>query len=132
MDQNVDDGVVFAQVSVPISEWWGGAHALKRARLREQQAENDRMEARELLAVEIEKTWSDLQEAYAQIALAERSIASATENLRQNREFYRAGTSSLTELLDAETLYTQSRDKLTEARASYRTAVARYLRVTGR
>ena len=90
------------------------------------------MEARELLAVEIEKTWSDLQEAYAQIALAERSIASATENLRQNREFYRAGTSSLTELLDAETLYTQSRDKLTEARASYRTAVARYLRVTGR
>ena len=131
MDQNVDDGVVFAQVSVPISEWWGGAHALKRARLREQQAENDRMEAREL-AVEIEKTWSDLQEAYAQIALAERSIASATENLRQNREFYRAGTSSLTELLDAETLYTQSRDKLTEARASYRTAVARYLRVTGR
>ena len=60
------------------------------------------------------------------------AIASATENLRQNREFYRAGTSSLTELLDAETLYTQSRDKLTEARASYRTAVARYLRVTGR
>ena len=56
MDQNVNDGVVFAQVSVPISEWWGGAHALKRARLREQQAENDRMEARELLAVEIEKT----------------------------------------------------------------------------
>ena len=85
-----------------------------------------------MLAVEIEKSWSDVLEAYAQISLAERSIASATENLRQNRDFYRAGTSSLTELLEAETLYTQSRDKQTEARAAYRTAVARYLRVTGR
>ena len=29
-DKSVDDGMVFAQVSVPVSEWWGGAHALKR------------------------------------------------------------------------------------------------------
>ena len=27
-EKDVDDGMVFAQVSVPISEWWGGAHAL--------------------------------------------------------------------------------------------------------
>ena len=40
-DKDVDDGLVFAQVSVPISDWWGGAHALKKARIREQQAEND-------------------------------------------------------------------------------------------
>ena len=42
-DKDVDDGLVFAQVSVPISDWWGGAHALKKARIREQQAENDRL-----------------------------------------------------------------------------------------
>lgn len=24
-DKDVDDGLVFAQVSVPISDWWGGA-----------------------------------------------------------------------------------------------------------
>lgn len=29
-DKDVDDGMVFAQVSIPISDWWGGAHALKR------------------------------------------------------------------------------------------------------
>lgn len=33
-DKSVDDGMVFAQVSVPVSEWWGGAHALKKARIR--------------------------------------------------------------------------------------------------
>lgn len=131
-DKDVDDGMVFAQVSVPISEWWGGAHALKKARIREEQAENERLQAREILAVEIEKTWCEVQEAYAQILLARRSVTSATENLRENRNFYQAGTVPLTDLLDAETLYTESRNNLTSACAAYRTSLARYMRVTGR
>ncbi len=131
-DKDVDDGMVFAQVSIPVSDWWGGAHALKKARIREQQAENERMQAREMLTVEIERTWSELQEAYAQILLMERSVASAAENLRQNRSFFDAGTVRLTDLLDAETLYTQSRNDLTTAYASYYTSLARYMRVTGR
>ena len=77
-EKDVDDGMVFAQVSVPISEWWGGAHALKKARIREEQAENDRLQAREMLAVEIEKTWSEVQESYAQILLARRSVTSTS------------------------------------------------------
>lgn len=131
-DKHVDEGLVFAQVSVPISDWWGGAHALKQARIREEQAENERDQAREMLTVEIERTWSEVQEAYAQILLMRRSVASATENLRQNRAFYDAGTVSLTELLDAQTLFTRSRNDLTSATAAYRTALARYMRVTGR
>ena len=131
-DKSVDDGMVFAQVSVPVSEWWGGAHALKKARIREQQAENNRLQVREMLAVEIERTWSEVQESYAQILLMRRSVESSAENLRQNRNFYKAGTAPLTDLLDAETLYTQSRNDLTSACASYRTALAKYMRVTGR
>ena len=131
-DKDVDDGLVFAQVSVPISDWWGGAHALKKARIREQQAENDRLQAREMLAVEIERTWSEVQESYAQILLTRRSVTSAAENLRQNRNFYQAGTAPLTDLLDAETLYTRSRNDCTSACAAYRTSLARYMRVTGR
>ena len=131
-DKDVDDGLVFAQVSVPISDWWGGAHALKKARIRERQAENDRQQAREMLAVEIERTWSEVVEAYAQIELTRRSVASAAENLRQNRNFYQAGTAPLTDLLDAETLYTRSRNDFTSACAAYRTSLARYMRVTGR
>lgn len=85
-----------------------------------------------MLAVEIERTWSEVQESYAQILLMRRSVESSAENLRQNRNFYKAGTVPLTDLLDAETLYTQSRNNLTSACASYRTALAKYMRVTGR
>ena len=110
----------------------GRGHALKKARIREQQAENDRLQAREMLAVEVERTWSEVVEAYAQIELMRRSVASATENLRQNRNFYQAGTVPLTDLLDAETLYTRSRNSFTSACAAYRTSLAKYMRVTGR
>ncbi len=131
-EKDVNNGLVFAQVSLPISQWWGGSHAVKRARIREQQAENDLRHAEEMLTIEIEKTWSELQEAYAEIDIARRSVSSATENLRQHTAYYAAGTASLTELLDAETIFTRSKNDLTDACANYQTALSNYMRVTGR
>lgn len=132
MEKNVGEGLVFAQVSVPLSGWWGGSHALKKARIKEQKAENDRLHAKDMLALDVEKAWGDLCEAYAQIALAEKSVASSTENLRQNRHTYQAGIIPLSDLLDAETIYAQSLNNLTSVKAAYRTAIAHYLRATGR
>lgn len=132
MDKDVDEGLVFAQVSIPISDWWGGAHAIRKARIEEQRAENERLRAREMLELEIERTWSEVQEAYAQIAIMDRSARSAAENLRQSTSFYEAGTAPMTDLLDAQTLDIRSRNDRTAAWADYRTALARYLRVTGR
>lgn len=131
-EKDVNNGLVFAQVSLPISQWWGGSHAVKRAQIKERQAENDLRHAEEMLTIEIEKTWSELQEAYAEIDIARRSVSSATENLRQHRDFYSAGTASLTDLLEAETIYTRSKNDLTAACAAYQTALSNYMRVTGR
>jgi len=132
MDKDVGEGVMFAQVSIPLSGWWGGSHALKKARIQEKQAENDRLHARDMLALDIEKSWGDLCEAYAQITLAERSVVSSAENLRQNSHSYKAGIIPLSDLLDAETLNAQSMNNLTSVKAAYRTAIAKYLRATGR
>ena len=132
MDKNVGEGLVFAQVSVPLSGWWGGSHALKKARIKEQKAENTRLHAKDMLALDVEKAWGNLCEAYAQITLAEKSVASSTENLRQNSHTYQAGVIPLSDLLDAETIYAQSLNNLTSVKAAYRMAIAHYLRVTGR
>lgn len=130
--KDTDFGMVFASVSVPISGWWGGSHDMKRERLRQQQAENDREDARAMMLVEIESKWNDLQEAYSQIEVAARSIASAEENLRLNNDYYEAGTVSLTDLLDAQTLLQQSRDQRTDACTTYCEKVTAYLQATGR
>ena len=55
-------------------------------------------------------------------------------NLTYGAEWFRddALLRRLRRLLDAETLYTRSRNDFTSACAAYRTSLARYMRVTGR
>lgn len=130
MKKDVNTGLAFGSVSVPISSWWGGSHAIKKARLKKQQAENDQADAEELLMVQIEQLWSELTEAYAQIELARKSIASSTENLKLNKQHFEAGNSSLSDLLNAETLYTESRNNYTNACAEYQTKLSNYLKHT--
>lgn len=130
VEQTNTFGMVFASLRVPISDWWGGTHAVKRAKLNELKAQNERQNAREMLVVEIQKTWNDLQLSYKQITLANKSIISASENLRLNRDYYNAGISPLSDLLDAQSLLQQSRDQYTEACADYQLKLFRYKQVT--
>lgn len=122
------NGMVFATLSVPISDWWGGSHAVKKAKLQRLQAENDRMEAQEKLAIDIQSAWNNLVEAHQQIDIAKTSVQSAKENLRMQRIFYAAGTTTMTDLLDAVTLYTQAQSQMVTACATYQIRVAEYQR----
>ncbi len=130
--QDNNFGVVFASVSIPISAWWGGAHDIKKDKLKMMQAENERQQSIELMEVEVMQCWNELQEAYKQILLSEKSIASATENFRLNSEYYNAGTVALSDLLDAQTILQQSRDQHTDACTAYQVKLSNYLRATGR
>ena len=123
--------IVMATVSVPLSGWWGGSHALRRDKLKVQHAQNAREDARQLMRVDIETKWSNLSEAYLQIDLARRSAASATENLRLNRDSYEAGTVPLTDLLDAQTQLRLARDRYTEACTAYCNARTAYRQAVG-
>lgn len=122
------NGMVFATLSVPISDWWGGNHAVKKAKLQRLQAENDRLDAREKLAIDLQSAWNNMEEAYKQIDIARTSVESANENLRMERNFYVAGTTTLTDLLDAVSLYTQAESRLVTAYATYQTRIAEYQR----
>ena len=68
--------------------------------------------------------------AYKQIDIARTSVTSARENLRLQRIFYGAGTTTMTDLLDAVTLFTQSESQLVTACATYQERVAEYRRKT--
>lgn len=122
--------VGLATVSVPISDWWGGKHSIRKAQLAREQAENDRNDAQERLQIDILSSWNNLTEAYAQIEIARKSVASATENLRLNREQYGAGTTPISDLLDAVTLYTKAGNDFSSAVATYEIRVSEYLRKT--
>ena len=130
MDTNMTNGLVFGTLSVPIMSWWGGRHAIRRTQLKLQQAKNEENDAREQLAVDIESAWSQLTESYKQIDIARSSVDEAAENLRMSSDQYRAGTMTLSDLLDAETLNRQARNSLSEAMATYQVRLSDYMRKT--
>ncbi len=131
-DVNTDFGVVFATVSIPISAWWGGSHAIKKQKINQQVAMNDRQNKSEQLLLQMQQALNDMAESYKQVKLAEEAVAEATENLRLSEDYYKAGTVTLTDLLDAQSFLQQTRDRYTESITVYRFKRSNYLQVTGR
>ena len=131
LDNNHTFGMVFATVSVPISDWWGGSHAIKRRKIEHQQAQEQLADNAELLKIRMQNAWNGVEEAYQQLLLAQRSIEQAEENLRLNRDYYRAGTSKMSDLLEAQMLYQQSCDKHTDAFAEYQNKLLEYKQAIG-
>ena len=125
-------GMVFGTVSAPISGWWGGLHELQERSIKEEITENNFKDNSELLLLQIEKAWQDLNDAYKQYLLSKESKAQAEENFKVNEDSYKNGLSTVSDLLEAQALLQQTQDQLTEAKANYLGKKTTYLQVTGR
>lgn len=125
-------GAVFATISVPISQWWGGSHAVRRKRLAEENARQQLADNTELLQIRMQKNWNDVDDAYKQLLLAKKGIEQSEENLRLNRNFYQAGTVTMNDLLDAQQHYQQCRDRYTDAYATLQTKILEYEQSIGK
>jgi len=79
----------------------------------------------------MQKLWNELEESYKQVKLSEESIATAEENVRLSTAYYQAGTETLSDLLDAQSLMQQSRDQYTEDYMNYQIKRTQYLQATG-
>ena len=131
LDNNHTFGMIFATVSVPISDWWGGSHNIKRRKIEYQQAQEQLVDNAELLKIRMQNARNGVEESYQQLQLAKRSIEQAEENLRLNRNYYRAGTSKMSDLLEAQLLYQQSLDRHTDAFADYQNKLLEYKQAIG-
>jgi outer membrane protein TolC len=131
MENNHSFGMLFATVSVPITDWWGGSHAIKRRKIEHQKAQEQLADNSQLLQIRMQNAWNGVEESRQQLLLAQRSIEQAEENLRLNRNYYRAGTSRMSDLLEAQLLYQQSRDKYTDAFADYQNKLLEYRQASG-
>lgn len=132
MDKDHTFWMGFATVSIPLTAWWGGSHDIKKQKLQVRNAENQLEDQSQMLMIRMQQTWNDLNDAYKQVGIALSSIEQATENLRLQRDYYGAGTCTMSEWLDAQTLFQQSRDKYVEAFAQYEVKKREYLQATGR
>lgn len=132
INRNNHFGAVFVNVNIPISGWWGGSHAVKQRRIEARNAETRKTDLGQMLEIKMQSAWDDLTAAYRKMSIAKESIGQSIENLRLNENYYDAGTTTITDLLDAQTLYRQSCDSYTEAYGDFCMKRAMYLDATGR
>lgn len=130
LDNNRTFAMVFATVSVPISDWWGGSHALKRSEEQRLNAIDQLVEKSELLNIRMQQSWNELNEARLHITIAERGIEQARENLRVMRDYYNAGVNKMSDLLEAQLLYQQALDSRTDAFVAYQIKSLQYRQAT--
>jgi len=126
------NGLAFASLDIPISDWWGGSHKMNELKLRESMAKNTLEENKGILNLQMEKAWLDLNEAFDQIGLMEQMLEQTMENLRVNQNGYDNGLIQLSDLLEAQALKASTQDKLIEAKNRYRLAITNYLQVVPR
>ena len=131
MESGRSFGMLMATVSIPISDWWGGSHNIKRKKIEYQKAVDQLNDNAEMLKIRMQSAWNNVEEAYNQLSIAQRSIEQADENLRLNRDFYQAGTTTMSDLLEAQLLYQQALDKRTDAYTDYQNKLLAYRQAVG-
>lgn len=130
-DKNKFGWWVGANVSIPISEWWGGKHKLRRANIAIKQAEIDFSDKQKLMKVEMSQKWNTLTEKYKQIDVAQKRMEQAEQNRKQHASAYRSGASTMTDRLHADALYEKARTNYIDACIKYRLAITEYRHATG-
>jgi multidrug efflux pump subunit AcrB/outer membrane protein TolC len=127
MDKTNNNAMVFATVSIPITDWWGGSHKIKESRAKIESARYKLAETTELLALQITRVRDVMNENYFQISIARKSVEQARENLKVTEDNYKAGVTGMSDLLDAQSAYQSVLNSLAEAKCNYQISKAKYL-----
>ncbi len=126
------NGVAYATVSIPLSDWWGGYHSIKEQKIRKEIAENNVEDNRDLLLLQMEKAWTDVSESRKQIVVLETTELQALENLKISQTGYASGIVTLSDLLESQALVQEVTNNLIEAKIQYQLAITGYLQMSGR
>lgn len=131
IDQDNTYGLVFATLSIPISDWWGGTYKKQEHKIKMEIAKNSLKQNSELLQLQMSKAYRDLTESYKQIDIAQTSVIQAVEYQKEMEDNYDAGLTSLSDLLEARAITQDAKEALIDAKTKYKINIANYLKSIG-
>lgn len=124
--------LVGVQVSIPVFDFGHRINKIKSAKAQYAQAQAEREDTNEKLTLEMSQSFNNLDEALLERKLAESSVVSAEENLRTSRLQYEKGVETLSDHLEAQTLWQQAHQTQVEARINCYLRWLEYQKATGR
>lgn len=125
-------GTAMLSLSVPIFKWGQNYYKVRKAKIDVDNALLDLQKNERLLTLEANQASMNLNDSYLLLEMAEDAMAEADENLRVMKNRYDASMATLSDLLEAQSQWHQSRSNLIEAITQTRICVTDYLRATGR
>lgn len=130
--KGVFNGIGYLGITIPISNLWEKKHKIKQKKLKEEIAQNTMKDNVGLLNLQMDKAWNDLNEMNDKVWLMQETLTQTTENLRVQKDSYKNGLTSLSDLLEAQALVNETEVNLIEAKSQYKQAISKYLTVTAR
>ena len=132
MDSKYSNGLAFVTLSIPISDWWGGAHKIKQKQIHINVAQNKLTETSELLNLQLQQAKQQAEESFFEIEYAQEGVSQASEHLKVITDNYLSGMSSTSDLLEAKAMHQQSLDNLIDSQCRQQIAIAKFLQAVGK
>ncbi len=118
-------------VNIPIFHWGEGRRKVSAARREVSIAQNSKAEAEQMMTLQLMQAINAYNESQLQVALMERTVKQAEENLRQSGRLYSAGMETISDFLEAQAVWQKAMSDLVEAKSNQRLAYAAYCRCRG-
>jgi len=131
MNKTTNNALGMVSLSVPITDWWAGSHKIKKQQIELEQAESSLQDNTELLVLQIRQAANEVDETRYEIGVSQVSVEQAVENLRISQDNYKAGIIGISDLLEAQAVFQQAKDNLTDAQCQFRSKFAKYKLMTG-
>ncbi len=121
------NGLAFATVQIPISDWGKTSAKMKRLQTQVDKAASQRDYLQSQIILGVRQSWIELNSAWSQYQLALDSEAAAEASFGRVERNYEAGMVTIAELLQSQTSLRQASDKRADALNSYRQALRKWL-----
>lgn len=101
-------GSVIANLTIPIYHANEAYHKVKAAKLEHERAVLEQEDLVEKMNLELQQSANKLDESILEVELTKKNLEQAQENLRSSRKSFDLGLESLSDLLEAQTLWQQA------------------------
>lgn len=118
------NGLIYAMVKIPISDWGKTARKLQRNQYEIDKAENEKAFLDKQLVLKVSKDWMELQNAWDEMQSARDAMALSEMIESQKRDEYEAGLCTMSELLQCQAELQASRSAYVDSLSAYSYALS--------
>lgn len=119
-------------LKVPLDLFGGATNKIRSAKVAYQLAQLDEQDLNEQMTLEHAQCQNLLDEAQTELKLCQVALEQATENMRLSKQQYEVGFETLSDYLEAQTLWQQCNANLVNARCQCQLAQVKLLKASGR